>query len=172
MNSTNASATRICPVCDAKNSGISLFCAECGASLNLESESTDTSAFEPVSGASRNDSQQTAVFTPASSSKSEGAPIRSTVTPLPEPGRSGANSATSTWSPPVVSPADTSQSWISDTPLAVPVQDSSRPQGIRGFVLGLIAVVLILALFLVWGWASVLSAGTRDSIQDFFSFIG
>jgi hypothetical protein len=56
--------------------------------------------------------------------------------------------------------------------LAVPVRGSSEPQSIRGFILGLIAVVLILALIVVWGWASVLSADTRDSIRDFFSFIG
>jgi hypothetical protein len=41
----------------------------------------------------------------------------------------------------------------------------------RGFYLGLIAVLLILAILLAWSWASVLEESARDSIRDFFGFI-
>jgi hypothetical protein len=42
----------------------------------------------------------------------------------------------------------------------------------RGFYLGLVAVLLILAILLAWGWASVLDQSARDSISDLFGFIG
>jgi hypothetical protein len=42
----------------------------------------------------------------------------------------------------------------------------------RGFYLGLIAVLLILAILLAWGWASVLDQSARDSISDLFGFLG
>jgi hypothetical protein len=42
----------------------------------------------------------------------------------------------------------------------------------RGFYLGLVAVLLILAILMTWGWATILDDDARSSISGFFDFIG
>lgn len=168
MSSTNTASMRKCPVCDAPNSNLSIFCAECGASLNAP-ESDNTAAYKPII-TSDDDAQQTAAFEPGSFTSG-----------TPSPTQSGADATgdgyRSTWEAPTdVSPtaagAPVAPVW---SPTEVTLQSSqttSAPQGIRGFVLGLLAILLILTVFLLWTWATLLDQGTRDSIRDFFGFIG
>ena len=163
MSSTNTASTRICPVCDARNSNISLFCAECGAALNLPAEG-DTSAYEPMSS-NLDDAQATAAFTPAASTSKTSVPTISepatTVAPFP-----------TTWEAPATAKA-TDAVWTPADTAMQPVPTPTEPDlGMRGFWLGLIALLLVLAVFFTWSWASILDASTRESIRDFFGFIG
>ena len=52
------------------------------------------------------------------------------------------------------------------------VYSGERDEGIRGFVLGLLAITLIAALLGLYLWAGVLSDSTRDTIGGWFDFIG
>jgi hypothetical protein len=45
---------------------------------------------------------------------------------------------------------------------------STGDRGIRGFWLGVIAWLLILAVFCLYLWSAVLSSGLRDDIRDLF----
>lgn len=146
--SSTASASRICPVCDAPNNSISLFCAECGASLETPVSGT-VSSLDLDSA-----SQQTAALPSPKS------------TPSPAPSTS--ETSTSWATPP---PAETATSiWNPGEVVTVPVDGPAR--GMRGFYLGLAAALLIIALLLVWGWASILDDDARSSIRGFFDFIG
>jgi hypothetical protein len=42
--------------------------------------------------------------------------------------------------------------------------------GLRGFFLGLLATILIMAVFAMWSWSTILDQDARDSIRDFFGF--
>lgn len=162
MSSTNTASTRICPVCDAPNSNLSLFCAECGASMNAP-ESDDTAAYKPIPN--DDDAQRTAAFEPGSfADTSQGA---TRVTTEPPTGGYG-----SMWQAANASPSPSAPDWSPANVTFQPQQAGTAPHGIRGFVLGLLAVLLMLAVFLLWTWATLLDQGTRDSIQDFFGFIG
>lgn len=164
MSATNSASTRICPVCNAPNSNLSLFCAECGSSLNAP-ESDDTAAYTPLK-TSDDDAQRTAAFEPGSFTTESPAPPR-TESDTP------ANGYRSTWKSPAVTPESTpapaAPTWSAAN---VRFEPTSKPQSIRGFVLGLVAVLLILAVFLVWTWAALLDQETRDAIRDFFGFMG
>jgi hypothetical protein len=174
MSSTNAASTRICPVCDAPNSNVSLFCAECGSSLNLPSEGGDTSAYEPVETVNDDDAQQTAVFTPTSRTTESDQATRVTTPAATSEGTSPdsgtrAYPSASTWEPVTTTSAD--RAWPAET-VAVPPAHPAAPGSLRGFFLGLFALLLVLAVLLLWIWAAIFSQDTRNSIQDFFGFIG
>lgn len=164
MSSTNTASTRKCPVCDAPNSNFSLFCAECGASMNAP-ESDDTSAYKPITNGQTNQAQDTAAFEPGSFADTS--PDATRVTTEPPTGGYG-----SMWQAANASPSPPAPAWSPADVTFQPQQAGTAPHGIRGFVLGLIAVLLMLAVFLLWTWATLLDQGTRDSIQDFFGFIG
>lgn len=163
MTTANTSSTRICPVCDAPNSSLSLFCAECGASLSVPVEG-DTAEYTPVATGD-DDPQATATYTPARTTRATG--TGDSATPA---ANDGGTSQFSSWSP---SPA-AALPWQAEpdanfypTPSA-----TGAPRSNRGFYLGLLAGLLIVAVFLLWGWAALLDQDSRDSIQDFFGFIG
>jgi len=164
MSSSPTSSTRICPVCDAPNGPQSLFCAECGASLDTPAEG-DTAAYEPLPVT--DDSQQTTTFVP--SRQAQELPPTS---PHATPGSSPDNGALGTaWdAEPSASPA-TAPAWTQANDAILPIAQN-RPTSRRGFFLGLLAFLLMLAVFLLWGWASILDQDTRNSISDLFGFIG
>lgn len=164
MSSTNTASTRKCPICDAPNSNFSLFCAECGASMNAP-ESDDTAAYKPVAKGDDDDAQRTAAFEPGSFADTSQDATR--VTTEPPTGEYG-----SMWQAANASPSPPAPVWSPADVTFQTQQEAPAAQGIRGFVLGLIAVLLMLAVFLLWTWATLLDQGTRDSIQDFFGFIG
>ena len=161
MTSTRATSARSCPVCGARNSGLSLFCAECGSALNGSPE-----FLAPDSGAtSEPGSQPTQAFTPAS----RDAPTAEN--DLRQPPRDTAFSRTH--SP---TQATGSYPW---TPGGSPgpgtasvVFTSEREGGTRGFVLGVVAMALIAMLLALYVWAGVLSDSARDSINGWFDIIG
>lgn len=163
MTSTSATSARNCPVCGSRNSGLSLFCAECGAALNGSSESdTDTSAFESPSA--HHDSQNTQAFVPSPSDSGRWQP--------PEPATSRRQ----------VSAPESSQHPRNPVPVGgAPWQDAhgadalhrTRPdEGIRGFVLGLLATVLIVLILGLYLWTGVIGESTRDTVVGWFDFIG
>jgi len=134
-----------CPVCDAPNAPRSLFCAECGTPLQApDDESGGTDSGNPVT-----DSQSTAVI-PSSHSWSEAAaapvtrdtPGDSRIAPLP------------------VSPVDEVNPYLA--------HPSRAAESRRGFWLGVVALILMLAILGMWIWGGVLAEDTRTSIQDLF----
>jgi len=134
-------------------------------------DSDDTAAYRPLPARDQDDAQQTAAFEPTAFAHDTVHATRVTTETRPDeygstwqaPTASAYSSSPAPAPAPVWSPADvTFQAQ----------QASPAPQGIRGFVLGMLAVLLILAVFLVWTWATLLDEGTRDSIQNFFGFIG
>jgi hypothetical protein len=153
-------------VCDAPNSNLSLFCAECGSSLNAPPEEGDTAEYQPLITKDEDEAQRTAAFKPGAFTNE----------PAPEPRADDAPVDTyqSTWEAPTSTapPVAPAPAWSPADVTIQPQPAGSAPQGIRGFVLGVIAVFLILAVFLLWTWATLLDQDTRDSIQDFFGFIG
>ncbi len=172
MSSSNVTSSRICPVCDAKNSNLSVFCAECGASLNVPAEG-DTAAFEPI--ASKTDeAQQTASFEPTTPGSQFGASSpQETATTLPTVAKPDpVTSLPSTWSAGSSPAVASDQVWPVQTSGETQADSTEQTLGMRGFFLGLIAALLILAVILAWSWASILDQDTRDSITDFFGFIG
>lgn len=143
MSGSSSSNSRTCPICGSPNSSISLFCAECGSSLNASSSERNTPS---------DDSQTTTIFKPISNS-SQREPV-STVSPMPrydEP-------AASTWQAPI--PATSTSAMV-----VVPAAST------RGFYLGVVASLLILLVFLLWVWAAVLDASTRDNITSLFGLL-
>jgi len=163
MSTSNPASTRICPVCEAPNSNLSLFCAECGSSLNAP-ESDATATYKPVT-ARDDDAQRTAAFEPRAFPTQSPAPLRTEDDARDDGYRS-------TWEAPATSPEPAPAPAPPWNPANVRFEPSSEPQGVRGFMLGLVAVLLMLAIFLVWTWATLLDQETRDAIRDFFGFIG
>lgn len=138
---------RICPHCGATNTGRSLFCAECGADLNQPPDPTMTRPLgaAPNHTTSAGSDQQTEAYAPAWGQSWSGndhdtgtagtgndpaAPIvRTPVTPVTPTG----------------------------SPAVNPVLTSSEPgTSSRGFYLGLIAILIIIAIALALGWLAVI----------------
>jgi hypothetical protein len=165
MSSTNTSSTRTCPVCDAPNSNLSLFCAECGASLNTPAEG-DTAALDAARPG--DDTQQTATFVPSPGRDADR--TGSHATPASSPNDRA--TYTPTWEPTRIEPAKDDPVWTPLDDTVAPVAMPTSPPSMRGFFLGLFAFLLILAVFMLWTWAAILSQDTRNSIQDIFGFIG
>ena len=162
MTSSNTSSTRTCPVCDAPNNSVSLFCSECGASLDTPA-SSDTSSYL---AADADEAQKTAAFVPATSSSSAkpgSTPAHATPGSSPDP-------IPASWESTRPATPSADRVWSAPDDGVLPLAPVRRPSNNRGFVLGLIARLLVLAIFLLWTWASILSQDTRNSIQDLFGF--
>lgn len=143
----SSTPARICPECGTRNSGLSLFCSECGASLtNAASETSvdnqTTTTFSPVPESQSSDPYATQQFRPQPSA-------------APSTASSGMPTARDTWS----EPYDSAPSY------GYPAQDI----GARGMVLGWIAAILILLVIGFLGWTSFLDQDTRDSLIGIFT---
>lgn len=141
-----ATPARICPECGARNSGLSLFCAECGASLtNAATEGTasdqTTTTFTPVSEPAVSDPYATQQFRP------QPAPAQQTETSLP-PAQVG---------------------WAESIIPAPGMGETRDDIGARGMVLGWIATILILLVIAFFAWSTLLGQGTRDSVIGIFT---
>lgn len=183
MSSSSSSSSRTCPVCGARNSGISLFCAECGSSLNADIDpGGDTTAIPTRSGGSE-PTEPTEPFSPVAAGKAadqrwrkgqgesqdDTAPYRAASTAGPAP-----TSARDPWS---TSPIGTANGAVP----ADPQRHGPRPvtatmvdpenRGARGFFLGLLAFILIAVVLGMYGWTTWLSADARDTISSWFGFI-
>ncbi len=184
MTSSSASTSRTCPVCGARNSGISLFCAECGSSLNADVDRTGDTAASPTQPATF---QHTEPFSPASPTRGgtsdrqrwrtgedlrndETAPFRTApriaTSSAPASDRwSTSSNGAATGSFPVDPPHQ------GDQPAAVSMVER-QATGVRGFFLGLLALLLIGVVLGLYGWTAWLRADLRDTISGWFGFIG
>ncbi len=158
MASPSARTARECPVCGARNSGLSLFCAECGSVLNGSAETRN-----PEPGLA-SDSQQTQAFIPT---------MRDTT-------RDGLTGDDDRWQAPRATALSTRGTGSNPrtpegSPVATPqtvVFTSERDGGMRGFVLGVVAMALIAVLLGLYVWAGVLDDGARDAIGGWFDIVG
>lgn len=183
MPSSSATTSRTCPVCGARNSGVSLFCAECGSSLNAEADRTgDTSAIpvhptvaqhtEPyrVARGSTSGTQRWSASEDGVQVQDETAPFRA----VSDNRRSSAPTV-DRWS--AASNGGGAEVFAADPPHhdafspTVTMVEHQAPST-RGFFLGLLAVLLIAVVIGLYGWAAWLSADLRDTISSWFDFIG
>ena len=148
MVSSRGSTSRTCPACGAQNSDFSIFCAECGAGLSGGAWQSDdqTQAFQPTATST----------SPRWNSYSENT-------------HSGAPSAvpTDTDETPYVGPS--APPYTHDDSVVVNSWSNVRqPEdlGARGFVLGALAWIIILAVFGLFLWVYVLSGALKDDIRD------
>ncbi|MGB3307045.1 MAG: hypothetical protein WBA63_12725 [Thermomicrobiales bacterium] len=168
MSAPDAPAPRICPVCGYANSNLSLFCAECGSVLNVDTSETPTS--HAATSPSDSDTQQTLAFSPASGAddyRRAVAPPVSTANPTSD--------ATGRWQAPA--PAGSEQTAFmpsagagaAGTPefanAALPPY-SDDDESLRGFFLGVLAIVLILIVAAIYTWTILPNGSLRDSIQS------
>ncbi len=162
----SGSTTRICPACGAKNSDLSLFCAECGTALN---------------GGSWQDEDQTQAFQPAATTGNRWSADRATDrtgtydanrSRSEQPDRSDTDINPNTQETPSFAPITTSYAIDeaaqggTGTVNAWSEWQSSSDRGVRGFVLGSVAWIIILAVFVLFLWVSVLSSDFKADVRD------
>lgn len=134
----------VCPECGHVNIPGAAFCARCGRSLRDD-------AAQEVIDVGPDDSQATSTFEPVTSTVT--APSSPWARPDPlegDPGRTSALSAPPTHTP----SAD-----------FTPVPVTRAPEGTRGFWLGVLAVLLILAVLAVYIYAAWLSDSARSTVD-------
>lgn len=151
MSNAPSSPTRRCPSCSAPNSSYSLFCAECGTALNDEPTGA-TAALPSASDSSTQSTQSTQAFTPVPAS------WRS------DP-QTAVDASTRQWSPSAAPP-----SWPANGTTEIAAFD--EPESMRGFFLGLVALLLIALVIGLFVWTSVISDDSRDTVTGWFDFIG
>lgn len=141
----------VCPECGYENIPDAAFCARCGHSLDDEPPAQVIDV-EPV------DSQATSTFRP----------VTSTVTPP----------ATSPWAPPGHKDSDPGQTAALPTPppsdqvVESPPMVVDRTQtGPRGFLLGMLAVLLILAVLAVYIYVAWLGDSTRNTVDSWLPWM-
>lgn len=151
MSSNAAASTKICPHCGHVNSTRSVFCAECGTSLdeldtdNHPDDSGQTTvSFNPVS---TDPDPQATLWGPASDSQAT-----REFTPQQTDNEPFDNRAAPGWQP-----EPTNAGYM-----------SYRSESRRGFILGIIAIVLIVVIIGFFLWSSVVGEGFRDSITGIF----
>jgi hypothetical protein len=142
-------SSRTCPACGAHNSELSIFCAECGTSLNNGSWGDDekTQAFQPVASPPWASPASSERRTPSGRYPAVTESPEDDVTRVETPSAfpaSGSGAVVNSW-----------ESW-----------DRQADRGARGFVLGTVAWLLILAVFGVYLWSAVLSSGLKSDIRD------
>jgi hypothetical protein len=139
-----------CPDCGHVNIPGAAFCARCGRSLDDEPPTGDV--IDVTS-----DSQATSTFEP----------VTSTVTAPPA----------SPWARPGSIDSDPGLTTALPTPEYLPVSDyrsgsdPGRPRGARGFWLGLIALLLMLAVLAVYLYAAWLSDSARSTIDGWLPWM-
>lgn len=148
MVSSRGSTSRTCPACGAHNSDLSLFCAECGTGLNGGTWQQDdqTEAFQP---ASTSTSSRWDNLPPSNHPRTAEAANSDTnetpyIGPSAPPYAHGDSAVADSWS-----------NWR-----------QSEDRGARGFVLGTLAWILILAVFGLFLWVYVLSGELKDDIRN------
>ena len=179
MTSSSATTSRTCPVCGARNSGISLFCAECGSSLNGDAHRTGDTAAIPIHPTTAQHTEPYRVTRGSTSgtqrwstseSQDEIAPFRTT-----SANRTSSAPIGDRWS--AASNGGGAEVFAADTPYhdafspTVTMVEHHAPST-RGFFLGLLAFLLIAVILGLYGWTAWLSADLRDTISGWFDFIG
>jgi hypothetical protein len=141
----------VCPDCGHVNIPGAAFCAHCGRSLRDDAP-VEVIDVEPADG------QATSAFEPVTSTVT--APDRS---PWARPD-SLAGDAGQTTALPVV------KDFI-PAPGLEPIPISRAPRGVRGFWLGVIAVLLIVAVLAVYVYAAWLSDSARSTVDGWLPWM-
>lgn len=141
----------VCPECGHVNIPGAAFCARCGKSLDDDAPG-EVIDVEPV------DTQATSAFAPVTSTVT--APERS---PWARPDSIAGDSGQTTALPTV--PDFVPAPGLEPTPV------SSAPRGARGFWLGVLATVLILAVLAVYIYAAWLSDSARSTIDGWLPWM-
>jgi uncharacterized Zn finger protein (UPF0148 family) len=152
MSLNPAAGGQICPNCGAPNSALSIFCAECGTSLTTSRDDDDE----------ENTGQTTVSFTPMSE--------------RPDPALSTWESSRDTQATQEFTPRSpdmnaiddpASSTWEPEDAYATTAME--RPQeSRRGFILGMLATILIVIVIAFFVWSSMVSQGFRDSVTGLF----
>lgn len=151
MSPTPSAGTQICPNCGASNSAFSIFCAECGTSLGTSRDADD-----------RDDTGQSTVTF---------APVAQPDEPEPAAWTSANDTQTTQEFTPQESTTDTTAEYASswEQPESYGLAEAHpSAQSRRGFILGIIACVLIAIVVGFFFWSSIVSEGFRDSITGLF----
>lgn len=154
MVSSHASSSRTCPTCGAHNSELSIFCAECGAGLNGGPWESDgqTEAFQhAVTGS------EGSWNTPVDTGRQSTATGTTSVDDTDDTAHAAETPRYSTFNHGYGAGAVVA-SWST----------ASEDRGTRGFWLGMLAWLLILAVFCIYLWSAALSSGLREDIRDLF----
>ncbi|CAA9540543.1 MAG: hypothetical protein AVDCRST_MAG43-38 [uncultured Thermomicrobiales bacterium] len=179
MTSSSATTSRTCPVCGARNSGISLFCAECGSSLNADAHRIDDTAAIPIhpTTAQRTEPYQVTRGSTSGAQRWSTSESQDEIAPFRTTSANGKSSAPTgdRWS--AASNAGGAEVFAAD----MPYHDAFSPtvtmvephaSSMRGFFLGVLAFLLIAVILGLYGWTAWLSADLRDTISGWFDFIG
>lgn len=143
MSAEPAPGSITCPNCGTGNRSGSVFCAECGTLLpHADDDTQATASFTPVTD-TRDQAEEAWDIDDAQTTQ--------VFTPRATPDHPESNGAP-VWSTPMPGSA----------PYIVP------EGGRRGFVLGVIASILILLVFGFFLWSTVVSQGFRDTITGIF----
>ncbi len=176
MSTAEASPKRKCQVCGHANSGLSLFCAECGSVLNME---PDNERKTPLTVEHVPDTQETQAFSPTpadpdderwSAAATSGHDPQSTAPYLPaarEPVTTAELGATETAA--AVSSVNalppSSVPWAASADDDVLHTDAEPRESLRGFFFGVIAIILILVVAAMYSWTIIPNGSLRDTIQ-------
>ena len=168
LTSETATERPICPYCGHENIPGAMFCAQCGRSLSGDEPApavVDNSDETDMTVAGDGDTQTTSVFEPVAPSDtvattSPWAPPGSIEAAPTDPGQTSAL------------PVSEPYSWDRQEAASIaPVPTGTHRESPRGFVLGLIAMVIIAAvLLLYWYWAWI-GDSTRDSIEGWIPWV-
>lgn len=134
---------RICPQCGAPNTGRSLFCAECGAELSGSPDPNLTRPFEPSTNHAAD--QQTEAYAPAWNQTWSGQDRAPAAGDTP-PGETVPAARTPITPVQPVPP-------VAADPGLTPADGGSSA---RGFYLGLVAILIIIAIALALGWLTLI----------------
>ena len=182
MSTAEASPKRICQVCGHANSGLSLFCAECGSVLNME---PDNEWKTPLTVEHVPDTQETQAFSPTpadpdderwSAAATSGHDPQSTAPYLPaarEPVARAEIGATETAevATPVEALPPTSAPWAASADAAELHTDAEPRESLRGFFFGVVAIVLILVVAAIYSWTIIPNGSLRDTIQGWIDSV-
>lgn len=156
--STNAESAQLprCPKCKETIRPGTAFCGNCGTSV---SEITNV---PPVESAS--DSDATASFIPVAGDARDS--------------DSGTTREPSPWAPPSSSdyaPAATLMSESTDAgtpaPSVIDTPQEQQPRGIRGLLLGTLAIILIAAVFSLYIYDAWLSESARSTVEGWLPWL-
>jgi uncharacterized Zn finger protein (UPF0148 family) len=152
MSLNPAAGGQTCPNCGAPNSALSIFCAECGTSLSASRDEEDQ----------KHTGQTTVSFTPVSEH--------------PDPAMATWESTRDTQATQEFTPQSpdmtvtghpASSEWEPEDAYATTYMEEPQERR-RGFILGLIASILIAVVIGFFVWSSIVSQGFRDSVTGLF----
>lgn len=172
MSASDTTGHRICPVCGSSNSRLSLFCAECGASLNGtaptpdDATPSDPQATQPIqrlTSAAPVEEERSPWAPPRNGSDQSTAAYQPVTTAVVETAPAASATMTSTVESPAITPGWETPS--SAEPALVMEYDEPE-ESLRGFFFGVVATIIILIVAAIYVWTILPNGDLRDSIQE------